>query len=426
MSLEKRTLDNGLTIYNDRIVGARTNDVRMYVPYGSVDEDPGHEGVAHVFEHCVHLQTDSFEDRVALRQYANINGMYTNASTNFTSTDYYANGLELEPSMVHLSQILQHTHFPEEAVEHELKAVRREMKTRLDSPGEAHFLGAMNAMYGLPYGRSIGGFHDKIDFDVETLRDLHNRYYKLGRMTLLVAGKARMDEVADMASRYFEADIDPSYAELPELPRTLGRHRRTGLVREDSSNALVAVSHPLTPEFIEQKNANMLAYGIAEKALSQAAFQALRYQHGISYNGTISIDNIHPNAVILSGDVTTDGEHVDKAIDIFNQVFSRSGADYSDEELAGNIAAYKYAYNAQFNSNATRVNRLKSALEQQRPPADIGRQIRKIGKIGVAEVRQAIDEMAKYAATHPRYVHVTGKRSAVGEAERIIDQSEVA
>jgi|GEM_PF-5583942 len=45
MSLEKRTHENGLTVYNDHIVGARTNDVRMYIPFGSVDEDLRHEGV---------------------------------------------------------------------------------------------------------------------------------------------------------------------------------------------------------------------------------------------------------------------------------------------------------------------------------------------------------------------------------------------
>ena len=426
MSLEKRTLENGLTVYNDHIVGARTNDVRMYVPFGSVDEDPGNEGVAHVFEHCVHLKTDMFEDQVALEQYGNINGMVSNASTNFTRTDYYANGLELEPSMVHLSQILQHTHFPEQDVEHELKAVRREMKTRLDSPGEAHFLSAINAMYGLPYGRSIGGYHDKIDFDVDTLRDLHKRYYKLGRMSLIVAGKARMDEVADIASRYFIADTDTTSPDYPELPRTLGEHRLTGMVREDSSNALVSVAHPLTQEFVEQKNANILAYGMAQRAMSRAAFHALRYDHGISYNGNVSIDSIHPNVVVLGGDVTTDGENVGKAVEVFDDIFSRPGSNYDSDVLEGTMAAYKYSYNASYNSNAARLGRIESALEENREPTDISKLLRKIGKISVDDIRNAIDELSEYASTNPRYVHVTGKRSAIGNVERIVEQSEIA
>lgn len=78
MSLEKVKLDNGLTIYNDRIAGARTNDVTVFVPYGSVNEQPGHEGVAHVFEHCVHLNTDEFADRTALRTFDRTHGMNTN------------------------------------------------------------------------------------------------------------------------------------------------------------------------------------------------------------------------------------------------------------------------------------------------------------------------------------------------------------
>ena len=426
MSLEKRVLDNGLTVYSDHIVGSRTNDVRMYVPYGSVDENPGDEGVAHVFEHCVHLKTDMFDDRVALRQYADRSGMQTNASTNFTRTDYYANGLQLEPSMIHLSQILQHTHFPEDAVAHELKAVRREMKTRLDSPKEAHFLGSVNAMYGLPYGRSIGGYHDKIDFTVDTLRDLHSRYYKLGRMSLLVTGKARMDEVADMASRYFAPDDDPSFTDHAELPRTLGDHYLTGLVREDSSNVLVSVSYPMTQAFIDQKNTHLLTYGMAQRVMSQAAFQALRYEHGISYDGSVGIGSIHPTAVIFGGDVTTDGEHVGKAIEVFDDILTRPGSSYDDEAIKGTMAAYVYSYNSNYTSNAGRLARIESALEENREPIDIGTLLRKIGRIGVAEIRGAIDEMAQFASTNPRYIHLTGKRGAIGDVERIIEQHEIA
>lgn len=426
MSLEKLKLDNGLTIYNDHIAGARTNDVRMFVPYGSVDEQPGNEGLAHVFEHCVHLKTDMFNDRVALKQFADTNGMYTNASTNFARTDYYANGLDLEPSMIHLSQILQHTHFPEEAVAHELKAVRREMKTRLDSVGEVHSLGAINAMYGLPYGRSIGGYSDKIDFDVDTLRQLHERYYKLGHMALMVSGKARTSDVAEMAMRYFTPDtgavVEPHISPLP----IMGVHHRTGLVRETSANAMVSVTYPLSAEFVQRNNENSLTYGIARRVMGQAAFQMLRYQRGLSYNGGIAFDEIHPNAVVLSGDVTTDGENVDAAIATFNEVYARDNTSYTDEEIMGSMMAYKYALNAGYTSSSARVGRIEAALEMHREPRDMALVLRRLGKVGVADVRAALDAHAEYMATNKPYVHVTGNRAAVGEVERMIDQSEVA
>ena len=50
MSLEHASLDNGLSVYVDRVPGANTNNVAMFVPYGSVNEARGDEGVAHAFD----------------------------------------------------------------------------------------------------------------------------------------------------------------------------------------------------------------------------------------------------------------------------------------------------------------------------------------------------------------------------------------
>ena len=426
MSLEKMKLENGLTIYNDRIAGARTNDVRMFVPFGSVDEEPGNEGVAHVFEHCVHLQTDMFADRVALKRFSDTSGVYTNASTSFSYTDYYANGMNLEASMVHLSQILQHTHFPEEAVAHELKAVRRELATRLDSPGELHMLSAMNAMYGVPYGRSIGGYTGKIDFDVDTLRALHERYYKLGNMALMVSGKATTNEVMELAAKYFEADAHPDFtATNPAFP-TLGTQHRTGFVNEASANSLVSIAYPLQPEEIQRYNDNSLINGMACRAIGQQVFQTLRYERGLSYNGSFGLDDFHPNAVMLSGDVTTDAENTEASIAAIREVLARGSEAYTDEELLGTMMAYNYSFNQAYNSNASRLGRIESALEMRREPTDIRSVMRRIGKVGLVDIRNAIDEQAEYMATHEPYIHVTGTRAAIGDAERLIERDEIA
>ena len=426
MSVEKRTLDNGLTVYMDHVTGARTNDVRMFVPYGSVDEESGNEGVAHVFEHCVHLKTDMFADRVAIDKHASINGMYTNASTSVNLTSYYANGIEVEPSLVHLSQILQNTHFPEEAVEHELKAVRREMKTGLDNPAKVHLFSAMNAMYGLPYGRFVGGYHDRINFDADTLRSLHDRHYKLGRMALIVTGKAKMDEVSRLAERYFVADDNPTYEERVVPPRVLGGHKTTGLVRSDMSSALVSVSYPTPPEFSDRDSNNILAIGMAQRAISRAAFHALRYQQGISYNGSAGFGSVHPNASVFGGNVSVDSENVGQAVDVFEEVFSRPGSSYDSDILEGSMAAYKYAYQASYNSVSARLDRIETALSEGREPTDLRLINRKIGKIGVAEIRAAIDKISEHTQVAPRYIHVTGPREAVGDAERIIEIDEIA
>lgn len=426
MTLEKRQLSNGLTLYNDHIDSARTNHVRMYVPYGSTNERLGQEGVAHVFEHAVFLQTDMFEDEQELDRYADINGMQTNASTSYTNTDYYANGIGLEPNMVYLSQLLQHTHFPADKVKHELKAVRREMKSCLDDLSEMHDLAATNAMFGLPYGRSIGGYHDKINFSADTLKELHNKYYKLGQMSLIVTGKAYTDEVAELAEKYFSADTDSTFINEPLPQPQLGEARRTGYIDKTSSSAYLSVRHPLTPEFLHKIKSNLLVYGMAENAMSTAAYSLLRQDKGLSYDGSIDFSFIHQNASVFGGDVTVDDNKVEAAIEVFDGLFTRDSSQYETKLLLGVAANYSYRYNESYNSNSGRMSRIVQALSEDSEVRDIDGSMKALERITIPDIRAAIDDLVEYTNTHPRYVHVSGTKKAVGKADRIITQSEIA
>ena len=426
MALEKANLDNGLTLYVDRVPGSMDNNVTMFVPYGSVNEEVGEEGVAHVFEHCVHLETDEFKDRQDLRRYTQVNGMSTNANTYYTRTQYYAHGLELEPNINYLSQILQNTHFPEEAVEHEMLSVRREAKTRLDYPGLLHFVSAQNAMFGHPYGRDAVGYHDKLDFEAETLKRLHERYYKLGNMALVVTGAAKFDEVAKLAERYFVADEEEYVDTRGELHQTFGEHLRTGYALENANNVQVTVAYPMTPEFFEKYTQNSLAYNVASRAMADAAFQALRYDRGISYDGSVGFSTVnHPNAWSIDGDVSTDAENVASAEEAFQEIFSRDSSKYSDDEIDGTLAMYRYELLKKTSTAGGRSAMHLGRLEAYRDPVDAAGLKRQLKKLTPADVRATIDDIVEHAQNTPRYTHLTGTRKDIGEVERVVEQSEI-
>lgn len=425
MALEKRTLTNGLTVYNDHIKDARTNHVRMYVPYGSYHEQPGQEGIAHVFEHSVFLQTDMFTGEQALDRYADRHGLETNAETDYLSTEYYANGVDLNPSLTYLSQILQHTHFPAEKVKHELNAVRREMTSCLDDINEMHDLAADNAMFGMRYGRSIGGYHDKLDFSADILHQLHNKYYQLGRMALIVTGKAEIDEVSELAEQYFTADTSPVAINEPLLAPTLGQVRHTGFLTKGSS-ALVSVNHPLTPEFHNKVQQNSLAYSMAERAISTAAFESLRQDRGLSYDGSVNFNLRHRVTSFIAGNVTTDPEKVPAALDAFGEIFEQDSSQYSDDQLLGILARYAYAFNNSYTSNSAHMTFITQNLSEEQPVTDFDTELRKIADTTLPDIRAAIDDIVEYTNTHPRYVHITGNKKAIGKADRIIKQREIA
>lgn len=426
MSLETVRLANGLTVYNDRIPGAYTNNVTMFVPYGSINEQVGHEGVAHAFEHCVHLQTDQFANRAELRRHAQTSGMVTNANTYYTRTLYYGNGLELEPNINHLSQILQHTHFPEEAVEHEMKAVRREAITNLDDVNRAHAIASYNTMFNLPYGRSVIGYHDNLDFNAETLKQLHDTYYKLGRMALIVTGKAKLDEVVTLADRYFEADAT-AYSPADQVPAVeLRPDHSAGLVREDSANVRLAVMQPMTSEFRDCYLANTLLYNIATVAIRDACFQHLRYEKGISYDGSLAINNHnHPDAWSINGSVTTDADHLPAAKAAFNEIFLRTDEYYHTDAILGALAMYRYSFSSSLLSADSKMDTHTAKLARYQTPQDVRTGLRKLQKISVADVRGAINDLSAFLSHEAgRYTLVTGQRHAIGEVDRIIDPRE--
>ena len=427
MSLEKVKLDNGLTVYNDRIPGARTNNVTMFIPYGSVNERPGDEGVAHVFEHCVFLGTDRFKNDTQLDEFDSRHGLEVNAATYYTSTVYYAHGMELKPNMVHLSQLVQHPHFPKGKVKHELKAVRREMTSTLDDIDELHAVAANLAMFGAPYGRNIGGHHDRINFDNQILKDLHAKYYKLGRMSLVVTGAAKLEDVARLAEQYFQADADPTFTEEVAPINALGKDLRTGLIYNGTQNVRARVSHPMTPEFRDYLNSNRLVVGMALSAIASATFTALRHTEGLSYDGgaDINSDN-HPNAWSIIGDVTTDPKKVGRALDIFSMVFECAGKRYSDKKLTGILAAAKYGINSVITSHDAHATNIVNYLDECREPVDMEAVIHQLDTIDIADIREAIDEVITFVGSTDRYVHLTGSKKGIGKVDRVIGINEIA
>ncbi len=329
--------------------------------------------------------------------------------------------------MVHLSQILQHTHFPEEGVAHEMKAIRREAATGLDAVAQLHVKARDYAVFGKPYGRAVIGYHDKLDFTADKMTQLHAQQYKLGNMALVVAGAAKLDQVIDLANNYFVQDADDTLPRQSELGVELEEYHTTGLVRGDSSNVRINVSYPFPSEFREKFNRERLAYGMAATAISDVCFREMRYEKGISYDGSVSFSTYnHPNAWALTGGVTTDKESLNVANGVFDDIFSRRGSDYDDDALTGALQMYKYYFNLKVGSLDDRVSSHIGRLQEYRQPEDLSTILRRVKKVRIQDIREAIDDLADIAQSTPRYTHLTGARDAIGDVERIIDQSEFA
>ncbi|MEO7904964.1 MAG: insulinase family protein, partial [Candidatus Saccharimonadales bacterium] len=352
--------------------------------------------------------------------------MIINAETNHIRTLYYADGMSLEPNIDHLSQILQHTRLPENAVAQEMHSIRREAMTALDDTDNAHYLAAEHAMFGAPYGRDTLGHHKSLNFGAEKLTSVYRQQYKLARMALIVSGNASLNEAVDLASRYFHADESPyDIKHDTPLPTALSTDYTSGLIRPDSRNVRLQISYPLSPEFRKRIIDNELVFDIASAALSDAAFQLLRQEKAISYDGSVefSMDN-HHNTWHLSGHVTVDKSDVAAARNAFDDLFSRDESRYNETSLQGTLNVSKYALNHNFATVSKRTSGHIGQLDLGKQPQDLEIDLQELDNLTTSDIRGALNEIIDYTGKTPHYTHLTGKRKSIGTVDRIIENDD--
>lgn len=425
MSLEKINYENGLTTYVDHIPNSLTTSVHAFVPYGSVNEKPGQEGVAHALEHAVFLKTPLFDSKADNSLHARLNGMYKNANTYYTRTIYVTEGMSPDAAFRHLGQVLQYAEIPDENVVHEMKAVRREAMTGLDSIDRTHAVASNYAIFGLPYGRSVIGYHDRLDFDGELLRQAYRRHYRLGNMAIVATGAITPEQTDVLVRNYFDID-KPGRSKPVKHPTapTVPDSRVSGSVREESSNVRLAVSYPLSEIMRSNITEWPIVYSIARAVMSDEYFQQLRYKKGISYNGSVSFSQYnHPNAWTICADVTTDTEHVDTANKVLADLLAKNGSQYESDQIKAAIAMGKYSVASTMENIDGRANMHTGKLQKYLEPSDISEIVQNMNNIEPTDVIRAIDDIIDMTATQPRFEHRTTKSVNLKNVDEIVDPS---
>lgn len=427
MSLETIKYPNGLRAYVDHMPSAHTTETNVFIPYGSVDEAPGEEGIAHALEHSVFLRTPRFPNKDSVRMHAKLSGMYQNANTYYTRTVHETHGIDPEPSYRHLSELVQHAQIPDDDATQEMKAVRREAMTRLDNVGEAHALASSMAMFGAPYGRAVIGFHEQLDFSGEQLRQAYERNYALGNMAILSVGATTTDDVDRLIRQYFDVNYSRPLPPAQSLPQpSLGKDRLTGYAADESNNVRLKVAYPLTDEFRTRMLAQPGRIPVAMGVMRDECFNILREDKGISYDGGVYLSTYnHPNAWSMYGSVTTDAEHLETANEVIDEIFSRPSSWYSDKQILGSLAMSKYRLLSTIESMGGRMATYLDRLECYEEP----RSMETIADIYHAltpdDIRASIDEIVQLALSQPRYEQRTGSRMEIGDVDRVIHSDEI-
>ncbi len=266
-------------------------------------------------------------------------------------------------------------------------------------------------MFGMPYGRRVLGFHDALNFDGDTLRDVYRSQYNLGNMALIVAGPNTPEQVDEMVRRYFDITAGERTPHVHPATPELGEAGISGMARDEANNVRISVSYPLPSALVETFRSGAARYSVAASAMKQACFELLRYEYGISYNGSIGISNYnHPNAWYLGAHVTTDAEHIGLANQAISSSFAKPGSDHSADEIQASIAKTQYQTMSTADNPLGRTDYYEGRLEMYFEPHDPSDLVERYKAVTPDEVRAAIDEFSQLARMQPRFEHRTGPK----------------
>lgn len=203
MALEQLQTTQGIDVYVDHIPTAHTANIATTVNIGSVHEEPGQAGLAHVLEHAVHLTSEQFPAKPDLLRYRGLQAMSANASTSYVQTRYHANGPELEPIINQMSEIICRPIFEPSTIDPEMEVITEEARRRLADNSLLHELSIDHVLSGSPHGRDIIGYSDNIKYSTQEVQDFYDKYYHLGNMKVVGVGNVSLGQLVELVEQYF-------------------------------------------------------------------------------------------------------------------------------------------------------------------------------------------------------------------------------
>jgi predicted Zn-dependent peptidase len=221
---EQYALPNGLRVYLAEDHSTPVVTVDVWYDVGSRNEQPGHTGLAHLFEHLMYRGSEHVADGQHY-QLLDAAGGETNGSANEERTAFFetlpsnrlALGLWLEADRMRSLKIT------EQIFSHQRDQTKQERQSRVDNqPYGAAFLDGITAAFDsagcFAYAHSVMGSVDELDgMEVSEIQSFYKLHYVPNRATLVVAGDFDGPEARRLIQTYF-ADIARGTATVPDAP----------------------------------------------------------------------------------------------------------------------------------------------------------------------------------------------------------------
>lgn len=233
MSVEKFTFPNGLKLLVVEDHSSPTFAYQTWFRVGSRDEQVGHTGLAHLFEHMMFKETKTYKDGEFDKILERAGAEGENA---FTNRDYTAYVQEMPKNKLELIVKLESDRMVnlivnEKAFKTELEVVQNERRFRNENSPDGLMY---QDIFGVAFQKHsyrwpvIGYEEDLNRMNAKDATDFYKAFYSPNHATIVVVGDVSALEVYKLVEKFygdFKSQNDPTNTIENEPPQTQARHK---------------------------------------------------------------------------------------------------------------------------------------------------------------------------------------------------------
>lgn len=285
-----RTEIDGVSVYFKNLPWAPCVHIRIVFNTGAFDDPIGKEGLSHFFEHITFDGSSSLPDKKAIKEWSKIHALNTlNAWTSFDNTVYWLRCLpeEYETALAGMKDMIFHSLFRPEDIEHERKVITQEAWNRFQN--EKFLAYTKEYLDNLYHGHEHARFYSPLGWP-ETIAKIshedivlwHKKHYGIGNFFIVLAGNIEEKHIEGLKS--FLNDIPKVTKEIkkdgvfgkPKHSRFVKTADEIGEVKEQVEISIVRMAEKIPYEKNETAE-------IFSKLIYDILYERLRIEKSLCY-----------------------------------------------------------------------------------------------------------------------------------------------
>jgi len=401
-------LDNGLTVATDRVQGARSVAIGVWVGVGSRDEPAAQSGVSHFLEHLLFKGTLSRSATDISRSVDRVGGDI-NAFTAKEYTSFYCRmparhggaGIEL------LGDVLAHSTLAEDDVESERQVILEELAMDDDSPDDVALRTLTRQLFpdhGL--GRDTAGDRATVrSITAGDIRHFHRAHYTTGSTVVAVAGDVDHTDIVGA--------VAAAFVDLPagdgRVPRRLPGERGDSVgIDDDSEQVHLAIGGRSVRRDDPDREILDVVNHVFGGGLSSRLFDEIRERRGLAYSvysATASYADVGAWSV-YAGSMPEHAGEVERLV--HSEIERLVSGGVTDEELEVAVGYLTGAYQLGLEDTAARMSRLGGMLTTLGKVHSVEEQLARWESVTLDDAKRVIADVFGSAApvtvsVGPRY-----------------------